>query len=165
MRTVIQRVSEASVLVDGEPVGAIERGLLLLVGVERGDGEREAEVTARKVAALRLFPGPAAPDGGPGRPMDRSVSEVGGACLVVSQFTLAASLRKGRRPSFDRAEDPPRAEALYEHVARALREQGLSVATGRFGAYMRVALVNDGPVTLILEVRDGKVCGGGPRPP
>ncbi len=163
VRTVLQRVARASVTVAGERVAAIERGLLLLVGVERGDTAREAQVTADKVARLRLFPGPPAPDGTPGRPMDRSVLEVGGACLVVSQFTLAASLRKGRRPSFDGAEDPARARPLYEQVAAALGARGLTVATGHFGAHMRVALDNDGPVTLVLDVRDGKVCGAPTR--
>lgn len=149
MLTVIQRVSRAAVRVDGEVVGAIERGALLLVAVERGDGEADAVATARKIASLRFFPG--------ATPMDRTLAEVGGACLVVSQFTLAGSLRKGRRPSFDGAEAPERARALYEAVAEALRAEGLPVATGRFAAHMEVELENDGPVTFILRSSGGQV--------
>jgi len=149
MKTLLQRVSRAEVRVDGEIVGRIGRGVLLLVGVEKGDGELEAEATARKVAAMRIFPGRT--------PMDRTLAEVGGACLVVSQFTLVGSLKKGNRPGFDRAEDPERAEALYLDVARRLEACGLDVATGRFGALMEVDLVNDGPVTFLLEVEGGRL--------
>ncbi len=105
--------------------------------------------TARKIAALRIFPGRT--------PMDRTLADVGGSCLVVSQFTLAGSLKKGNRPGFDRAEDPARAEALYLRVAEQLAATGLPVATGSFGAMMDVELVNDGPVTFLLEVKDGRV--------
>lgn len=147
MKTVLQRVTRASVRVEGEIVGEIGRGVLLLVGVEKGDVEADADVTARKIAALRIFPG--------GTPMDRTLAEVGGACLVVSQFTLCASLAKGNRPSFEPAEAPARAEALYGRVVDGLRAAGLSVATGRFGANMAVELVNDGPVTFLLAARDG----------
>lgn len=149
MKTVLQRVREARVVVDDEVVGRIGRGVLLLVGVERGDTEADAEATARKVAALRIFPGRT--------PMDLRLADVEGACLVVSQFTLAASLRKGNRPGFDRAEDPERAEALYLRVADGLRAAGLPVETGRFAALMDVELVNEGPVTFLIEVRDGKL--------
>jgi D-tyrosyl-tRNA(Tyr) deacylase len=149
VKTLIQRVSRASVQVDGEVVGAIRRGVLLLVGVEKGDDEKDAEVTARKVANLRIFPGRT--------PMDETLSDVDGACLVVSQFTLAGSLRKGNRPGFDKAEDPERAEDLYLEVARRLEDHGLEVVTGRFAALMEVELVNDGPVTFLLRVRDGRV--------
>ena len=149
MKTLIQRVHRAAVRVDGAVVGAIERGVLLFVGVEKGDGEADADTTARKVAALRLFPGRT--------PMDRTLADVGGGCLVVSQFTLAGSLKKGNRPGFDRAEDPERAEALYRRVAERLVHAGLEVATGSFGAMMDVELVNDGPVTFLLDVRDGRV--------
>lgn len=149
MRTVLQRVREAEVRVDGEVVGRIGKGVVLLVGVERGDTEADADATARKVAALRCFPGRT--------PMDRTLGDVDGACLVVSQFTLGASLRKGNRPGFERAEDPEHAEALYETVTVALREANLSVQTGRFGAEMQVSLVNDGPVTFLIETEDGKV--------
>lgn len=149
MKTLIQRVRRAAVRVDGLAVGAIEQGVLLLVGVEKGDAELDAEATARKIAALRIFPGRT--------PMDRTLADVGGSCLVVSQFTLAGSLKKGNRPGFDRAEDPARAEALYLRVAEQLAATGLPVATGSFGAMMDVELVNDGPVTFLLEVKDGRV--------
>jgi D-tyrosyl-tRNA(Tyr) deacylase len=144
MRTVVQRVSRADVRVDGVSVGQIERGLLLLVGVERGDTEADADATAKKIAALRCFPGRT--------PMDETVAQAGGGCLVVSQFTLLADLSRGNRPGFDRAEVPARAEALYLRVADALRSTGLPVATGRFGATMSVDLVNDGPVTFVLDI-------------
>ncbi|MCY1062113.1 D-aminoacyl-tRNA deacylase [Nannocystis sp. SCPEA4] len=149
MLTVIQRVSRAAVRVDGEVVGAVERGAMLLVAVERGDVEADAIATAKKIASLRFFPG--------ATPMDRTLAEVGGGVLVVSQFTLAGSLRKGRRPSFDGAELPERARALYEAVAEALRAEGLPVATGRFAAHMEVELVNDGPVTFLLRSVAGQV--------
>ena len=150
MKTVVQRVTRATVHVDGVDgpiLGEIARGVMLLVGVERGDGEADADVTARKIAALRIFPGKT--------PMDQTLAEVGGACLVVSQFTLCASLSKGNRPSFEPACAPARAEALYARVAEGLRAAGLSVATGRFGADMAVELVNDGPVTFLLVTRAG----------
>ncbi|WP_434415070.1 D-aminoacyl-tRNA deacylase [Nannocystis pusilla] len=149
MLTVIQRVSRASVRVDGEVVGAVERGAMLLVAVERGDLEADAVATAKKIASLRFFPG--------ATPMDRTLAEVGGGVLVISQFTLAGTLRKGRRPSFDGAELPERARALYEAVAEALRAEGLTVATGRFAAHMEVELVNDGPVTFLLRSVAGQV--------
>lgn len=143
MKTVLQRVSRAQVRVGGEVVGSIERGILALLGVEKGDTEADADATARKIASLRIFPGRT--------PMDQDLGEIAGACLVVSQFTLAASLRKGRRPGFEGAEDPPRAESLYERVCVELRNLGAAVQTGRFGAMMEVELVNDGPVTLWLD--------------
>ena len=149
MKTVLQRVSEDEVRVDDEVVGRIGVGALLLVGVEKGDTEADADVTARKVAALRFFPGRT--------PMDRTLAEVGGACLVVSQFTLGATLRKGNRPGFDGAEAPARAEALYERVCEGLRRAGLEVSTGRVAARMDVQLVKDGPVTFLIEVREGRV--------
>jgi D-tyrosyl-tRNA(Tyr) deacylase len=149
MTTLVQRVSRAEVRVAGEVVGRIDKGLLLFVGVERGDTATDADATARKVAALRIFPGR--------HPMDLSVKDAGGGCLVVSQFTLAGSLRKGNRPSFDGAEQPAAAETLYERVAAQLRGEGVDVATGRFAADMEVDLVNDGPVTFVVVVRDGAV--------
>ena len=152
MRTVVQRVTRAEVRIEGRCVGEIGRGVLLLVGVEAGDTEADADTTARKVAALRMFPGRT--------PMDHTLAEVEGACLVVSQFTLAAALRKGNRPSFTRAEAPDRADALYLRVCAALRATGLRVETGEFGAPMQVELQNDGPVTFLLFVRDGKVTEG-----
>ncbi len=144
MRAVIQRVSSASVSVEGRTVGEIGAGLLVLLGVARGDAEREAVWTADKIAGLRIFED----DGGK---MNLSVQEVGGAVLVVSQFTLLADCRKGRRPSFVGAAPPEEAERLYRMVADRLRETGLPVETGLFQAHMQVSLVNDGPVTVILE--------------
>jgi D-tyrosyl-tRNA(Tyr) deacylase len=152
VRTVVQRVARAAVRVGAEEVARIGAGLLLFVGVERGDAEADADETARKVASLRVFPGRT--------PMDRTVLEVGGSCLVVSQFTLVASLAKGNRPSFDGAEEPARAQALYERVAEALRARGVPVATGRFGAAMAVDLENDGPATFLVAVRGGTVVAG-----
>ena len=149
MITVVQRVTRAEVRVDGEVVGRIDHGLALLVGVEKGDEERDADETARKVAALRIFAGK--------HPMDRSVKEVGGGCLVISQFTLAGSIRKGNRPGFEGAEAPAPATALYQRVAERLRAEGVAVATGRFAAHMEVDLVNDGPVTFVVVVREGSV--------
>ena len=147
MRTIVQRVTRAEVRVADARVAGIGPGLLLLVGVGKADGEADADATARKVAALRMFPGRT--------PMDVTVAETGGACLVVSQFTLCAALGKGNRPSFEPAAEPARAEPLYLRVAEQLRAAGLTVETGRFGADMQVDLVNDGPVTFVLETRDG----------
>ncbi|MDE0891570.1 MAG: D-aminoacyl-tRNA deacylase [Planctomycetota bacterium] len=144
MRAVVQRVSSASVRVDGAVVGAIKAGALILLGVLDGDSEREAEQLAEKVASFRYF----ADDSGK---MNLSASEVSGSLLVVSQFTLAADGRKGRRPSFDKAAAPLLAEKLYEHFVSHLVLLGLSVETGCFGAMMEVELVNDGPVTFVLD--------------
>ena len=145
VKVLLQRVSRASVTVDREVVGAIGRGLLLFVGVEREDAESEAEAAVEKVAGLRVF----SDDEGK---MNLSVGEVGGGVLVVSQFTLAGSLRKGRRPSFERAAEPARAAELVEAVASGLEGKGLEVARGRFAADMKVELLNDGPVTFLLEL-------------
>lgn len=147
MKTVVQRVRRAEVTVGETSVAAIDHGLLLLVGVEKGDTDDDADTSARKIAALRIFEGRT--------PMDRTVGEAQGACLVVSQFTLCASLAKGNRPSFEPAEEPGRAEALYLRVADQLRAAGLPVATGQFGADMQVALVNDGPVTFLVSTAGG----------
>ena len=147
MKTVVQRVRRAEVRVDGAAIARVDKGALLLVGVERGDGEADADVTARKIAALRFFPGKT--------PMDLTLGEAGGGVVVVSQFTLAASLAKGNRPSFEPAEAPARAEALYLRVAEQLRATGLTVETGRFGADMDVELVNDGPVTYLVFAHGG----------
>ena len=149
MITLVQRVARAEVRVQGEVVGQIGRGLLLFVGVERGDSDADADATARNVAALRIFPGR--------HPMDLALGDVGGSCLVVSQFTLAGSLRKGNRPGFEGAEAPERARALYERVAAAIAAAAIPVATGRFAADMEVELVNDGPVTFVVVVRNGVV--------
>lgn len=144
MRAVVQRVRRASVTVDGSLVGAIETGLLVFVGVAGTDGPADVQYIADKVAALRIFPD------AEGR-MNRAVGDVGGAVLVVSQFTLHADCRKGRRPSLDAAAAPALAKALYEEVVRLLKGTGLTVATGVFQADMQVELVNDGPVTMLLD--------------
>jgi len=149
MRAVVQRVSSAAVTVDARTVGEIGRGLLVLVGVEREDGAPDVEYVAGKIRDLRVFEDPADPS----RHMNRSVQEVGGSVLVVSQFTLAGDCRKGRRPSFDGAAAPDLARPLYEEVVRALQASGIPVATGEFQAEMQVALVNDGPITLLLDSR------------
>jgi D-tyrosyl-tRNA(Tyr) deacylase len=144
VKIVLQRVREARVDVDGKTVGRIGRGLCLLVGVERGDGEADAEFLARKCAELRVFP-----DAG-GR-MNLSLGEAGGEVLAVSQFTLAASVLKGRRPSFDGAEEPDRAAELFGHFVGVLEALGVTVETGVFQAVMDVHILNEGPVTFVLE--------------
>lgn len=151
MRAVLQRVLRATVTVDGVPTGAIEGGLLVYLGIAPADGDPEVEWFARKVAEMRIFEGTR--DGEGGR-MDRSVEEAGGAVLVVSQFTLYAGTRKGRRPSFVDAAPPEIAEPLIERCMDALRARGLRVEGGRFGAHMLVDAVNDGPVTIILDSSD-----------
>jgi D-tyrosyl-tRNA(Tyr) deacylase len=144
MRLVLQRVSSASVRVDGEVVGEIGRGLLALVGIERGDGPGQVRAAAEKLAGLRIF------EDGAGK-MNLDLAAVGGAFLIVSQFTLAGSVTKGRRPSFDGAAPPAEAEPLVDALIGDLRTRGFRVETGRFRAHMEVALVNDGPVTLIVD--------------
>lgn len=144
MKVVLQRVSRASVAVDGKVVGAIGRGYLALIGITHTDAEPEIDWMAEKILTLRLFPDA---DG----KMNRSLVDAGGAVLVVSQFTLYGDVRKGRRPSFVDAAPPKVAEPLYERFVARLRGVGLEVATGAFGALMDVELVNDGPVTLLLE--------------
>ena len=144
MRAVVQRVRESVVTVDDRVVGRIDIGLLVLVGAEQRDSEEDAAYIAKKVATLRIFPDEEGK-------MNRSVEEVGGAVLVVSQFTLCGDCRKGRRPSFAHAMHPELALPLVERVGELLQEKGLSVETGEFGAMMDVALVNDGPVTLLLD--------------
>ena len=151
MRVVLQRVSSASVTIDGDTVGAIGRGLVALVGMEEGDGLEQVEAAARKLSGLRVF----ADDEGR---MNLGPQEADAAFLVVSQFTLAGNLAKGRRPSFDKALPPEEAELLIEALVSHLRHHGFDVATGEFGAHMAVELVNDGPVTLVLEIGpDGRV--------
>jgi D-tyrosyl-tRNA(Tyr) deacylase len=147
MRAVVQRVSRASVVIDGETVGAIERGLLVLLGVATTDTVAEAHWLAEKIVGLRVFNDEAGK-------MNRDVTEVGGSLLVASQFTLHGDCRKGRRPSFIAAAAPELAVPLYEAFLNTLRSLGLPVQTGRFGAMMQVELVNDGPVTLILDTAD-----------
>ncbi len=147
MRAVLQRVTHASVVIGSETVGSIGPGLLVLVGVAQGDGPEEAQRLAAKTVDLRIF----ADDESQ---FSRSLLESGGAALVVSQFTLLADVRKGRRPSFTGAAPPEEASRLVDSFAEALRERGVSVATGRFGAHMRVELENDGPVTIVLDTVD-----------
>jgi D-aminoacyl-tRNA deacylase len=143
MRCVIQRVRRASVAVNGEVVGKIDQGMLVLAAVQKGDGEQTMRDAAKKIRELRIF----SDDAGK---MNRDLADVGGAILAVSQFTLLADTRKGNRPSFIAAARPEQSEPLYQHVVATLRGLGVEVATGRFGAEMRVALVNDGPVTIVL---------------
>ena len=140
MRAVLQRVTRASVTVDGEIVGAIDKpGVMALVGVTHDDGPAQVETIARKIADLRILHD------------EQSVADVGAPVLVVSQFTLYGDARKGRRPTWNQAAPGPVAEPLVDAVVAALRERGLTVETGRFGADMQVELVNDGPVTILLE--------------
>ncbi len=146
MRAVVQRVSEAKVAVDGRVISSIGSGLLVLLGVGEGDREDDADYIARKIAELRIF------EDDDGK-MNRSVEEVGGAVLVVSQFTLYGDCRKGRRPSFSRAMTPETADRLVELVCRLLRDRGRRVESGKFGALMDVSLVNRGPVTFLLDSR------------
>ena len=146
MRAVVQRVMESSVLVDGHVVGAIGKGLVVLLGVDVEDDESDAEQMAEKIASLRCFQDESSK-------FNLSVMDVGGAVLVVSQFTVHGDCRKGRRPSFTQAARPEQAIPLYESVMRRLRDKGLSVAAGVFGAHMEVHLVNDGPVTLLMDTK------------
>ena len=154
MRAVLQRVSHGRVAVDGRTVGEIQSGLVVLLGVAGGDTDAEARWVASKIAALRIF------EDGDGK-MNLSVADVGGAVLLVSQFTLLASCRKGRRPSFVGAARPEEGRRFYERVGELLREEGLTVATGRFGERMIVSVENDGPVTIILDT-DERAAAGGP---
>lgn len=146
MRIVVQRSKEACVKVDGETVGSIERGLVVLVGVTHEDTEQDARYLAEKLAGLRIF------EDGEGK-MNLSVQDIGGEVLSVSQFTLYGDVRKGKRPNFMAAARPDQAKPLYERFNELLREQGLRVATGVFGAMMDVELTNWGPVTLVIESR------------
>jgi D-tyrosyl-tRNA(Tyr) deacylase len=153
VRAVVQRVTEARVRIDdpstplgaGRVTGEIGRGLVVLLGIARDDAPEDAAYVAAKLREIRIFEGDA------GRHMDRSVADVGGSVLVISQFTLYGDVRKGRRPSFDGAAPPEEARALYESVVRELRAAQLPVATGEFQAMMRVELVNDGPVTILID--------------
>ena len=144
MRAVVQRVRKASVTVEGELVGSCGAGLVVLLGIATSDGEGEADRLAAKIARLRIF-------ANPGGRFDLSLQDVAGEALVVSQFTLIADARKGNRPSFTDAAAPSLAEHLYERFCRALEQQSIPVARGRFGAKMELALVNDGPVTIVLD--------------
>jgi D-aminoacyl-tRNA deacylase len=144
MRAVVQRVTAASVTVEGKMVASIEHGFLVLLGITHTDGEAEAQYLARKLVGLRLFED----EGGK---MNLALEEVGGQIMVVSQFTLYGDVRKGRRPSFTDAAPPAHAEPLYQRFCHLLLDEGVSVARGVFQAHMQVALVNDGPVTLWLD--------------
>ena len=146
MRAVLQRVSSARAVVEKKMVGEIGPGLAILLGVEAGDSESDARYLAEKTAGLRIF------EDEQGK-MNLSVADTGGEILVVSQFTLLADCRQGRRPGFSRAAPPERANALYEYYVNLLRERGLRVATGTFQAMMEVSLVNQGPVTMLLDSR------------
>lgn len=150
MTIVLQRVKKASVIVGDDTVGRIGRGLCLLVGIERGDTERDVQFLAKKTVELRIFPDEYGK-------MNLSVKDISGGILAISQFTLAGSVKKGRRPSFDRAEKPERAEALFNAFVDLLRESVGHVETGVFAAMMDVKLVNDGPVTFILDSRRSPV--------
>ncbi|MDR3075783.1 MAG: D-tyrosyl-tRNA(Tyr) deacylase [Synergistaceae bacterium] len=147
MRIVIQRVSASKVSVGGSAVGEIGQGLCLFIGIAPGDGERDAEWAASKITGLRIF------EDEHGK-MNKSLLEMNGAALVISQFTLYADCAKGRRPSFTGAAPPGQANALYEYFAKCLRETGVAVKTGVFGADMKVDIVNEGPVTIILDTLD-----------
>ena len=148
MKAVIQRVTRASVEVEGRRVGAIGAGLLVLLGVAKGDGETDCRFMVEKLRGLRIF----ADEAGK---MNRSLADVGGAVLLVSQFTLLGNTRSGRRPGFEDAAKPDDAKRLYELVSAILKAQGTAVETGVFAAYMQVELVNDGPVTFLLDSRNG----------
>jgi D-tyrosyl-tRNA(Tyr) deacylase len=149
MRVVVQRVSRASVSIDGEVVGRIDRGLMVLLGVTHEDTPKQARWLAEKVIGLRIF------NDADGK-MNLGITDVGGAVLVVSQFTLYGDAQKGRRPSFIAAARPEQAIPLYEEFVNGIKALGVPVETGRFGAMMQVELVNDGPVTLIVETEDQK---------
>jgi D-aminoacyl-tRNA deacylase len=146
VRAVVQRVSSARVRVGDRLVGEIGHGLLVLLGVATGDGDADVTYVANKIRDMRVFEGD-------GKPMDRSVVDVGGGVLVVSQFTLYGDIRKGRRPAFDEACAPAEARRLYEEVVRELRAANVPVSTGEFQAMMHVELINDGPVTILVDSR------------
>jgi D-aminoacyl-tRNA deacylase len=158
MKALIQRVSEASVIVNGSRVAEIGSGILLFVGIEKGDSLRDIEYLVTKVERLRIF------EDDHGK-MNRSVKDIAGSVLVVSQFTLTSDCRKGSRPSFDTAEEPGRARELYDAFVRMMGKSGLQVTTGQFGAYMKVDLVNDGPVTFLIDSRRASSTGTGQRLP
>ncbi len=147
MKALIQRVSEARVSLNGQDAGVISSGLLVFLCAVRGDAEKDLDYMVKKVSQLRIF-------GDEAGKMNLSVLDVKGDVLVVSQFTLAASTRKGNRPSFDAAEEPVRAKAMYEEFVRRLRDAGLNVQTGAFAEHMAVSLVNDGPVTVMVDSRE-----------
>lgn len=151
MRLVLQRVSQASVSVDGQNIASIQHGLLLLVGVEKDDTKEEIKKLAQKISRLRIFEDDH-------HKMNHSIKDVAGEILSVSQFTLLANTKRGNRPSFDKAEKPSKANVMYEYFNQCLQDEGLCVQTGQFGADMDVALHNDGPVTLIFDTRESSSC-------
>jgi D-tyrosyl-tRNA(Tyr) deacylase len=153
MKAVIQRVTRASVEVEGRLVGAIDAGLLVLLGVAKGDGDADCRFMIDKLRTLRIFPDDAGK-------MNRSLTDVGGAILLVSQFTLLGNTKNGRRPGFEEAAPPDEAKRWYEEVVSRLKAQGTAVETGVFAAHMKVELVNDGPVTFLLDSRSGNPAGG-----
>ena len=144
MKVVLQRVKKASVSVNNEVISAIEKGLVILLGIDKGDDISQAEFLANKVSNLRIF----ADENGK---MNLSVKEIGGKILVVSQFTLSGDCRRGKRPSFDHAEHPSKAEPMYEQFIELIKNEGVEVATGSFGAMMDIELINDGPVTFVID--------------
>jgi D-tyrosyl-tRNA(Tyr) deacylase len=148
MKAVIQRVTRASVEVEGRLVGAIDAGLLVLLGVAKGDGDADCRFMIEKLRGLRIFPDDAGK-------MNRSLTDVGGAILLVSQFTLLGNTKNGRRPGFEEAAPPDDAKRWYEAVVSGLKAQGTAVETGVFAAHMKVELVNDGPVTFLVDSRSG----------
>jgi len=144
MKIVLQRVKEAAVEVQGKVIGKIGQGICLLVGIEKGDSEEDAHYLAKKVTELRIFPDEEGK-------MNLSVLDIQGEAMAVSQFTLAGSVKKGRRPSFDKAEEPEKAEKLFKYFVELIKQRGMKVETGVFQAMMDVHLINEGPVTFILE--------------
>jgi D-aminoacyl-tRNA deacylase len=144
MKIVLQKVKQASVETGGREIARIQRGFCLLIGVEKGDSGKDVRLLAKKITGLRIFPD------SEGK-MNRSLQDVKGDILAISQFTLAGSVKKGRRPSFDHAEDPDKAEPLFQSLVRFMRDEGFNVSTGRFGALMDVHLINEGPVTFVLS--------------
>jgi D-tyrosyl-tRNA(Tyr) deacylase len=152
MIALIQRVTYSKVEVEGKTVGEIGKGINILLGIEKGDNEEDINLLVNKIVKLRIFP---SEDGK--KDFDKSLEDIKGEILVVSQFTLPASLRKGRRPSFDKSERPERAKELYEKFVHSLKNLGFKVETGIFGAHMKVFIVNDGPVTFILRSSDLKL--------
>lgn len=146
MKALIQRVSSAQVHIENEIRGDIETGILIFLGIEKGDTDKDAEYLTKKITGLRIFEDDAGK-------MNLSVRDVGGKILVVSQFTLSADCRRGTRPSFDRAEEPSLARKMYHVMLESLRQEGIPTEAGEFGAYMAVHLINDGPVTILLDSR------------